>query len=182
MLNKILFLVLGLFLILNYIEPQSRKNQQMKKKNLLLENTIKEINILSKQKTIMKSKIDKNVLILKKINSSYFFDKNLTKSILMTKFQKILENIFKKNAINISYIKWNDSILKEEVDLSSFVINIRTKVTKEELKQLLEDIKNAQKYISISFLKLNVKAKDKKYISLDLFLTSYQKVDKNAKK
>jgi len=149
-LNKILFWVLGIYILFKFEIPYLEKvNDLINKKNYLYYSVQRYNNLLKNE-----MKIEKNlkiVLNIDKQNSKYFFSSKTPNNIVYVTLQNIIKKNAKKSGFNIDSFKW------ELVEEKNFYYLIPLKATfrtiPSNFKKFLELMCKENKIFKNTFIK-----------------------------
>lgn len=169
MINHLLFISIGLFLIFNYIQPQIKENNRLLKKSYIIKNNIrKEQQFLNNVEDI-KINITKNNKIIQN-NMNMFYPKQMARSIAMSKFESYIKDSLEKDGINITSSKWLESSIIDGEVVKTLPLLFTLKTDTYGLDRLMKTIKSSEKHININTLKISKYEQRDKESQLNIYL------------
>jgi len=149
---KVLYFVLGVFIIVKILSPLAEEIKDIKKQIVLVDNSIKKNRfILQKQKEIAKS-LD-IALLREKHNREFFYPPSVKKSVVFTKIQTFIKKIANRYKIDINYIKWRN--VKDDKFLKIYPVEVTIKTDPENFARFIDEICKSKKILDIKSIKIN---------------------------
>jgi len=167
---KILYIVLGIYILIKFYSPIVNDIKNIKKQIFLVDKNIEKNKFFFKKSNKIKILYNKTLTIDKE-NKKYLFTPSQTSSEIFIQLQLIIKNSLNKYSIKIKYIRWldvqNDSFFKK------YPIKISIITTPEKFANFINSLCKSKKLLNIEYIKIN-SINPNKEITYEVILSGYQ--------
>jgi len=167
---KILYAVLGLYILIKFYTPVVDEIKNIKKQIFLINQNIEKNRFfLNESKKI--DMIYKKSIQIDKENRQYFFLPSQTSSQIFTQLQLTIKTNLDKYSIYTKYIRWLD--IQNNNFFKKYPIKISVKATPNSFSQFINDLCKNDKLIYIDNIKIKA-INPRKKITYELIISGYQ--------